>query len=97
VEHADLRDCKLDAAPDLIVLSEIAYYFDAAELYRIAKNLYERLSSGGTLLAVHWLGKSDDHLLHGDEVHDVLLDALPRKQQTGARHTGFRIDRWTRA
>jgi len=96
-ECDDLRRVTFNIAPDLIVLSEIAYYFDATELAELAHRLYAQLSAGGTLIAVHWLGKSADHILHGDEAHEVLLETLPRRCQTGARHTRFRIDRWTRA
>jgi SAM-dependent methyltransferase len=94
IECRDVRDTALAAPPDLIVLSEIGYYFDALELEALAAGLGAALRLGGTLLAVHWLGKSPDHMLHGDEVHDVLLRALPLQHELGERHSGFRVDRW---
>ncbi len=80
--------------PDLIVLSELAYYFDCDELARLAARLGDTLRNGGTLLAVHWLGISPDHILHGDEVHEILGRALPLRHQLSQRHEGFRLDRW---
>ena len=89
-----------DAIPkgkfDLIVLSEIGYYFPEDELVRLSTRLMGCLEAGGTLLAVHWLGVSEDHLLSGDRVHEILA-AQPGLSLTRAeRHPGFRLDRWER-
>ena len=96
IECADVRASVLATPPDLIVLSEIAYYFDVHELARLAVQLGEALSAGGTLVAVHWLGDSADHVLHGDEAHEVLLRSLPLRHEAGRRDSGFRVDRWAR-
>ena len=96
IECADLREVSLKPSPDLIVLSEIAYYFDSTELARLAARLGNALRAGGTLIAVHWLGESPDHVLHGDEAHKVLLRSLPLRHEVSERHAGFRLDRWMR-
>lgn len=96
IECADVRDTILEVPADLIVLSEIAYYFDPEELARLAVRLGDALRQGGTLIAVHWLGRSPDHILHGDEAHEVLLQTLPLRHDICQRHDGFRLDRWTR-
>ena len=81
---------------DLIVFSEIGYYFDAARLHQVVAQLVDRLTAGGVFLAAHWLGDSDDHVLSGDQVHR-LLGAMEGIEKTLAeRHKGFRIERWTR-
>ncbi len=80
---------------DLIVFAELGYYFPRQELTRIAGALATRLRPGGEFLAVHWLGSSADHHLHGDEVHEVLRADLPLRWMGGERHSGFRIDRWS--
>jgi SAM-dependent methyltransferase len=81
---------------DLVVLSEIGYYFDRRNLFRVGSNIAGRLELSGVLLAVHWLGHSEDHLIDGDSVHEILnqLDGLTLK--FSERHVGFRIDRWVR-
>ena len=96
IECADVRDMSLQGRPDLIVLSEIAYYFDSGELAELALRLGSVLHEGGTLIAVHWLGESPDHRLHGDEVHAALLQTLPLHHDLSQRHEGFRLDRWIR-
>lgn len=82
---------------DLIVLSEIGYYFDAEELSSIVTRLRAHLEPGGELLAVHWLGESPDHRLHGDEVHRLIHRAAQLERVYAARHPGFRLERWVRA
>ncbi len=61
---------------DLIVFSEIGYYWDEAELAAIIERMKSSLDPGGHLLAVHWLGDSPDHILHGTTVHAVLTRVL---------------------
>jgi len=82
---------------DLIVLSEIGYYFNDTQLAKLGQKLVRRLSQPGTLLATHWLGTSDDHLLHGDQVHEILAGLSGLRHIHFERHRGFRLDRWDRA
>ncbi len=56
---------------DLVVLSEIAYYFDAATLTEIVAHLVESTVAGATVVAVHWRGETD-YPLTGDEAHKIL-------------------------
>jgi SAM-dependent methyltransferase len=96
VECGALPQVNPEGSFDLIVLSEIGYYFSEEQLRSVASRLVERLSRPGVLLAVHWLGSSDDHLLHGDRVHCILgsLDGLVLDRSE--LHMGFRLDRWAR-
>jgi cyclopropane fatty-acyl-phospholipid synthase-like methyltransferase len=79
---------------DLIVFSELGYYFPVNKLRTLARNLDARLEKDGELIAVHWLGLSGDHVLHGDSVHDVLSASLSLEPLSHSRHSGFRIDSW---
>jgi len=97
IDVRDLRDPCPPGPFDLVVLSEVGYYFTSRELDAIGGGLVAQLAPGGALLAGHWQGRSADHRLHGDEVHAVLdgLDGLrPRRRE---RHPGFRVDVWERA
>ena len=96
IECGDLRTMSLNAPLDLVVLSEVAYYFEVEQLEAIGNRLAAALDVGGTLLAVHWLGESVDHILHGDEAHEALLRTLPLQHVMAQRHPGFRVDRWVR-
>jgi len=85
---------------DLLVLSEIGYYFSAADLSKWASRLLSQLRPGGTLLAAHWLGVSPDHTLSADCVHDVLHRLAKERHYAltlAQRTDNFRLDRWTRA
>lgn len=82
---------------DLVVFSEIGYYFDAPTLADIGASLAQRLvAPGGTLLAVHWTGISPDHLLRGEEVHSVLRALPGLTLQHAEVHEHFLLDLWER-
>jgi hypothetical protein len=86
---------------DLIVLSEIGYYFTQDEWQFQVERIVSCMQSGATLLAAHWLGHSPDHIQRGDAVHTVLAHHRDLRHEHGERHeqagSGFRLDRWRRA
>jgi SAM-dependent methyltransferase len=99
--HVEIFQSDATAGPpegafDLMVFSELGYYFSSAQLGGIVRLMSDRLEPGGEFVAVHWLGHSPDHVLHGDEVHEVLARTLPCAWISGSRHEGFRIDSWRR-
>ena len=55
---------------DLILLSEVGYYWGAPDLARFLDFCAARLVPGGTLALVHWVLAAGDYPLTGDEVHD---------------------------
>lgn len=98
VRCASLTDDAPIAEFDLIVLSEIGYYFTADEWQQQVARIANGMQPGATLLAAHWLGHSPDHIQGGDAVHAALL-AHPRLElEHGERHeqtnSGFRLDRF---
>ncbi len=80
---------------DLIIFSEIGYYFPEEDLYALAITLRSRVDKSGIFLAAHWLGESSDHLLSGDRVHEILNQVPDLILRHGERHAGFRLDAWT--
>ncbi len=62
---------------DLIVFSEILYYFGDADLNQLLRLGLLALRPGGHLVAVHWRHHAPDHPRDGDEVHQILA-ADPR-------------------
>ena len=57
---------------DLVVFSEILYYFGDHDLEQVLKNAVSALEPEGTLLAVHWRHPVADYPRSGDDVHRVL-------------------------
>ncbi len=82
---------------DLVVFSEIGYYFTSDALAALSALLASRLASDGILMAVHWLGHSHDHVLTGDEVHEVLGATTSLARMNARRYEGFRIEMWRRS
>ncbi|BEP15209.1 SAM-dependent methyltransferase [Acidothermaceae bacterium B102] len=60
---------------DLVVVSELLYYFDGDDLPAMAGAMVDAVAAGGTLLAVHWRHPVDDYPHGGDAVHEVLGNA----------------------
>lgn len=87
-----------DGPFDLILISEVAYYWDDADLARAAERLRATLGSGGDLLLVHWLGPTD-YPKSGDEAVGTLRDRLGGDVQVLAaeRRDQYRLDLWRRA
>ena len=57
---------------DLIVLSELLYYFGDADLEQLLRLGIGALRPGGHLVAVHWRHPASHHPQTGDEVHEML-------------------------
>ena len=57
---------------DLIVISEVGYYLDTADLTSAMTRAVEHLEVGGPLVAAHWRHDVDDYPLTGDQVHEVI-------------------------
>ena len=81
---------------DLIVFSEVGYYFDEAELAGVVDLLAAALGPGGDLVACHWTGESPDHRLPGATVHEVLRQRLvPHASLVRSEVCdGFLLDAW---
>ena len=82
---------------DLVVLSEIGYYFTVPALAQLRDRAVAALEPGGTLLAVHWRGTSADHLIQGDDVHRCLGAGAGLRPAGRYEDVGFVLDVWTRA
>ncbi len=56
---------------DLVVLSEIAYYFDEEALGDVVARLLDSTAGGATVVAVHWRGGTN-YPLTGDGAHRII-------------------------
>jgi hypothetical protein len=80
---------------DLIILSELAYYFDAATLATIIDTAVGSSVPDAHLVAVHWRGTTD-YPLSGEQAHRIIgshknLDPLVHHQDNE-----FVLDVWQR-
>lgn len=81
---------------DLVVFSEVGYYFKESAWRAMVPRFAAELAPGATLLASHWLGKSNDHRQSGDGVHEILRSEPSLKLEHEERHEHFRLDRFRR-
>ena len=81
---------------NLILLSEVGYYWSPADLARAADQLIAALNPGGQLLLVHWTPPVHDYPLTGDDVHQFFFDKTdsggPLQHLAGQRHETYRLD-----
>lgn len=81
---------------DLVVLSEIAYYFDGRALEGIVDRLVAGTTPGATVVGVHWRGATN-YPLTGDQAHGI-IDAHPRlRRDVHHLEPAFVLDVWQRA
>jgi len=83
---------------DLILVSEVGYYWCRQDLQTAKKRILELLEPTGNLLLVHWLPISPDYPLTGDEVHDSFIECVPLSLQhlSSQRNKNYRLDLFER-
>jgi SAM-dependent methyltransferase len=88
----------IDGAFDLMVLSEIVYYWDDQDLAAVAQAIDGALAPGGRLLLVHWLGETD-YPRSGDDAVAALAGRLSfaKSVERRDRREQYRLDLWRRA
>lgn len=82
---------------DLVVLSEVAYYWDDDDLGRASHWLESHLVSGGDLLLVHFTGDTD-YPQSGDDAVAKLFMRLGHAMQVviASQRPRYRLDLWRR-
>lgn len=88
-----------EARFDLILLSEVGYYWCLDDLHTAQQQMLELLVTGGNLLLVHWLPRSPDYPLTGDEVHNSFLALAPTHlhHRYAHRNDKYRLDLFERS
>jgi SAM-dependent methyltransferase len=85
---------------DLILVSEVGYYWGWENLSTAQQRIVEHLQPGGHLLLVHWTPFVDDYPLTGDEVHDAFLAGAAAgnglRHLVGSRRETYRLDLFER-
>lgn len=68
---------------DLVMLSEVGYYLQPAELRAVLDREVPRLARGATVITAHWRHPVADHPMSGDHAND-LVGATPGLHQIGS-------------
>jgi SAM-dependent methyltransferase len=81
---------------DLIVLSELGYYFDDQDLDTLLARTLTALEPGGDLVAVHWRRPVAEHARSGDEVHERLAETPGLERTAEHREADFILEVYAR-
>jgi SAM-dependent methyltransferase len=82
---------------DLIVFSELLYYFGDTDLDQVLRLGIRALRPDGQLLAVHWRHPAPSHPRTGDEVHQTLAGHPALTRLAGYRDPDFTAEVYARA
>ena len=91
VAQADVTRAFPEGRFDLVVVSEVAYYWSTSD-FAYVRDRIASSAPGGDVLLVHFLPKVPDYVRDGDAVHETFL-ADPRFARVrGSRAERYRID-----
>ncbi|MBF2066882.1 MAG: methyltransferase domain-containing protein [Calothrix sp. C42_A2020_038] len=83
---------------DLVLISEVGYYWCPEDLQKAQTAILRSLEPGGHLLLVHWTEYARDYPLNGNDVHDSFLKLAPTqlKHLKGQHEKQYRLDLFER-
>ena len=70
-----------DGPFDLILLSEVLYYFSPEKLRDVAERTLVLAGDRADIALVHWLGPTPDYPLTGQQAVDIFIDAVGSRTQ----------------
>ncbi len=85
---------------ELIILSEVGYYWEPTEFDRVFRNLIQQLEPAGQIILVHWRASVPDYPQTGDALHEqaevlaTQLGLIPRGHWVEEK---YRTDLWEKA
>ena len=79
---------------DLIIFSEVLYFMTRSDVAATAAVASRLAEPGATLMLVHWLGRSEDHVLSGDDAVEAFVGAAAdfAAVTVRIRRKGYRLD-----
>jgi Methyltransferase domain len=81
---------------DLIMLSEVGYYWCWEDLQTARSRIVDCLEPQGYLMLVHWLPTSPGYPLTGDDVHQAFLETDGLTPLLAKREEKYRLDLFQR-
>jgi SAM-dependent methyltransferase len=95
VESRAIPESWPDETFDLVVLSEIAYYFDTLSLRDVMERLERSTEPGAHVVAVHWRGETN-YPLTGDQAHALINESKRLRNVVHHVEDAFLLDLWER-
>jgi predicted TPR repeat methyltransferase len=95
VESRAIPESWPDEVFDLVVLSEVAYYFDAGSLRDILALIVRSTLPGAHVIGVHWRGETD-YPLTGDRAHELINANDQLRRIVHHLEEEFTLDLWER-
>ena len=92
VERRTLPEEMPEGPFDLILASEVLYYFPREEMLAMLDAFETILAPGGALLAVHWRRETRTYPLQGDEVHGLLVAHTTLTVTESVAEPDYRLD-----
>jgi len=77
---------------DLVVCSEVLYYFGEPLLAEVLDAVTAELAPGGLLLAVHWTAPTRTYPLGGERVHELVRGHEALRALRGESRPRYRLD-----
>lgn len=77
---------------DLVVASEVLYYWPEDVVLAALGRFEEILAPAGALLAVHWRKETKTYPLQGDEVHELLMEHTRLSNTATIVEPEYRLD-----
>ncbi len=95
IRKASMPAERVEGPFDLILLSEVAYYWDSSDIREAARYFCGSIESGGHLLLVHWTGETD-YPKSADDAVAELNDATKHVFTVvrSERRPKYRLDLW---
>jgi SAM-dependent methyltransferase len=92
VERRTLPEEMPEGPFDLIVASEVLYYWPREVVLEALRSFEEILAQGGILVAVHWRKETRTYPLQGDEVHELLIRHTRLTNVKTIKEPEYRLD-----
>lgn len=92
IEQMQIPDRFPDDLFDLVLVSEVGYYWSPDDLRISQALILSHLGQAGHLMLVHWTPPVHDYPLTGDEVHESFLHLPGLRHLHGHRKGTYRLD-----
>ena len=97
IEQRDLRASLPDGPFDLVVCSEVLYYWRRPDVEAALDAIEDRLDDDGALVAANWRGADPEAPLRSRDVEAILDARLGLRRTHSELAEGYRLGRWERS